>query len=421
MKRVLLITYAFSPLRNPRSIQAASYVKFLPQYNWEPWVVCVEESSAYSGVKDSGLAGLLPPGIRIVKVRSFEPRIAMTIAAYLAPFLLSLPDSSIGWYRPAYKRSLSLLEKEHFDLIFSCAFPPTSNLVGLKLKKETGLPWVAFFSDPWVESLPRRRNPVTRYVNQKLEGAVIAQADAIIFVSEGLRQLVMKKYPAEWLTKTIVVPHCYNPELVSRFEGCTKEPANSAFTITHTGTVYSTTNLAPLFQAIHRIQNKHSDIYQSMSIQFIGEVGKKNKRAISASRVNQVVSSMNAVPYLKSLEYMAKADVLLVICPLIQGSQIYHPTPSKLAEYLGFRKPILAITPLDASFVPLIKKLGAGWVVSPEDVDGIEQAIMTFYQDYREGNLSKYSYSDKDIEPYNAINTMEKLAQLFDETVRKSV
>lgn len=419
MKRVLLISYAFSPLRSPRSIQAVSYVKFLPRYNWEPWVVCAEESSVYGGTIDTTLPGLVPPDTTVVRVKSLEPKIAVALAARFAPPLLFLPDYMIGWYRPAYKKSISLLGKEHFDLIFSCASPPTSNLVGLKLKKETGLPWVAFFSDPWVESPPRRRNPVTRYVNQKLEGAVIAQADAIIFVSEGLRQVVMRKYPPKWLSKTIVIPHCYDPELVSRFEGCTKEPANSAFTITHTGTVYSITNLTPLFQAIHRIQNKRPDICQSMSIQFIGEVGKKNKKALSASRVNQVVSSMNAVPYLKSLEYMSKADVLLVMCYLTQDSQIYHP--AKLVEYLSFRKPILAITPLDASFVPLIKELGAGWVVSPEDTDGIEQAIMTFYQDYQQGNLGKYRYGDKDIKPYNAINTMEKLAQLFDDTVRKSV
>lgn len=418
MKRVLLISYAFSPLRNPRSIQAVSYVRFLPRYNWEPWVVCAEESSVYGGTIDNTLPGLVPLDTTVVRVKSFEPKIAVALAARFAPPLLSLPDYAIGWYWPAYKKSLSLLEKEQFDLIFSCASPPTSNLVGLRLKRETRLPWVALFSDPWVESPSRRHNLVTGYVNQKLERAVIAQADAVMFISEGLRRLVMKKYPPEWLSKTIIIPHCYDPELVSRFEGRTKEPANSAFTITHTGTVYSTTNLVPLFQAIHHIQNKHPDIWQFLSIQFIGKVGDKYKRAISASGINQAVSVTNAVPYLKSLEYMATADVLLVICPMIQVSQIYHP--SKLAEYLGFKKPILAITPLDASFVSLIKELGAGWVVSPEDTDGIEQAIVTSYRDYRQGDLSKYSYDDEDIKPYNAAHTMEKLAQLFDEVVHET-
>jgi len=80
MKRVLLISYAFSPLRNPRSIQAASYVKFLPRYNWEPWVVCAEESSVYGGTIDTTLPGLVPPDTTVVRVKSFEPKIAVALA-----------------------------------------------------------------------------------------------------------------------------------------------------------------------------------------------------------------------------------------------------------------------------------------------------------------------------------------------------
>ena len=381
-------------------------------------MVCADERSVYNTPIDTTLMKLVPSDTKVVRVKSFEPKIAIALAARVAPFLLYLPDTAIGWYCTAYKRALSLLKEQTFDLIFSCSYACTSHLVGLKLKKETGLPWIAYFSDPWVDSLGYHYDPITGYINRRMERAVIAGADTIVFASEGLRQIVMKKYPQQWLAKSFIVSQCYDPELVSSFKDCKKELGDDRFTIAFTGMLYGgLRDLAPLFQAIRNILNKYPDIYRHMAIQIVGGVRYAYRRLATEFDIENVVSIVGTVPYLESLAYMTKADVLLSLDSPSSGSIMLHP--SKVAEYLCFKKPILAITPLDAGWVPVIRQLG-GIVVSPEDIEGIEQAIMTLYQDYSQGNLSKYSYTDKDIEAYNAINAVGNLAQIFGETLERA-
>jgi len=284
----------------------------------------------------------------------------------------------------------------------------TSNLVGLKLKKETGLPWVAHFSDPWVDNPYCHYGRLGGYINRKLERAVMEKADAIVFVSEEMRQLVMKKYPLEVRQKSAVIPHCYDPELVSQ-PYPSKE--NSKLIFTYTGNFYGIRTPLPLFKAIRNLLARQPEIQNFINIQIVGRLHKDYQDAISKLGIEKVVSAVGVVPYLKSLEYIQNTDALLLVDAPSKTPSVFLPL--KLIEYTSFKKPILGITPLEGASASLIKRLG-GMVVSPENVGGIEEAILTFYQKFKAGSLSDYSYSDKDIEPYNAMNTTKTLAELLD-------
>lgn len=138
---------------------------------------------------------------------------------------------------------------------------------------------------------------------------------------------------------------------------------------------------------------------------------KNYQDAILRLGIGEVVSVVGAVPYLESLKYIQNADVLLVVDAPSQGPSVFLPL--KLIEYVGFKKPILGLTPPEGASASLIKRLG-GIVVPPDDTAGIEEGILTFYQKFKDGNLSDYSYCDDDIKPYDAINTTRTLAELFD-------
>jgi len=323
--------------------------------------------------------------------------------------LFKLPDGKMGWYWPAYKKALALLGKEHFDLIHSWAMYLTSNIVGLKLKKETGLPWVVHFSDPWVDNPYLHYGRLDGYINRKLERAVMERADAIVFVSEETRQLVMGKYLPEVGRKSMVIPHCYDPEIVFHLSPSKK---NSKFTLTYAGNFYyGIRTPMGLFQAVHNILSKQPEIQDFINIQIVGALHRDYQDTILKLGIEKVVSAVGAVPYLKSLEYIQNADVLLLIDAPSKTPSIF--LPSKLVEYIGFKKPILGITPVEGTSASLIKCL-RGMVVAPEDISGIEKIILTFYQKFRDGSLAVHSYSDNDIKPYNVMNTSRILSELFD-------
>ena len=63
-----------------------------------------------------------------------------------------IPDARAGWLPFAVARGLKAIQAENIDLIFTTSPPFTTVLIGLLLKKITGLPWVSDYRDPWTQS-----------------------------------------------------------------------------------------------------------------------------------------------------------------------------------------------------------------------------------------------------------------------------
>ena len=70
--------------------------------------------------------------------------------------IIAIPDMYLNWARKASKVGLELMEKERFDVIFSMHEPPSSHICAMEIKKENkGVPWVTYWSDPWLKDSTR--------------------------------------------------------------------------------------------------------------------------------------------------------------------------------------------------------------------------------------------------------------------------
>src|SRR5262249_17983528 len=76
--------------------------------------------------------------------------------------------------------------------------------------RATGLPWVAHFSDPWIDSPYVRGRAWQRRIWRRMEADVVRNADALVFVNAQTAARVMRKYPSDWRRKAHVVPHGYD-------------------------------------------------------------------------------------------------------------------------------------------------------------------------------------------------------------------
>jgi len=410
MKKVLFISYCFPPLLRPNSIQIARLASHLLSYGWRPTVLSVDTNYSLDEI-DNSLSDLVHNSIEIIRFKSLEPKLITGMLWRIFKPALMMPDSKIGWYLYATRRPI---ESKSFNLIFSCAYCWSSHIVGLSFKKKTGLPWVAYFSDPWVDNPYHEYSAIDRYVNKRMEKAVIETADAIVFVTEEMKKLVMRKYPSNMLDKAFVIPHCYGRKLFARFER-NKQPK---FTLTHTGHFYygKRTPVA-LFQALSNIIKKYPNIPDSLNVQLVGGLHRDYRNMVSELGIDKIVSVVDMVPYLESLEYILNADVLLLIDAPSEGPSVF--LPSKLIEYIGSGNPVLGITPLQGASATVIRKL-KGIVVAPEDIDGIEKSILNFYEKYKQGRLSEVAYPEGFAQQYNAINTTKTLAKLFDDILCKN-
>ncbi|MFA4848778.1 MAG: glycosyltransferase [Methanoregula sp.] len=406
-KKVLFISYAFPPALNPESIQSSRYVKYLSCNNWQSSVVCADYQTLFSKSVDVDLINSLPSDVAVYPV---QPQGPLFVNQFLSYDLLRYPDGKIRWYKPAVKKALSLIQKNDFDVIHSWAMDLVSNLVGLKLKEETGLPWISHFSDPWVDNPYHFYGPLSRYFNLKWEKNVMKNSDMIVFVSEETKKLVLKKYPDKIHEKCIVIPHCFDAEIIAQLPE-TKKPDKTKFTLTYTGNFYLQRSPRGLFISLKNLLLKRPELKNHLNIQIVGKLPNHYKRLVQQLHLEKIVTITGTVPYLESLQYLKNADVLLVIDAPSKTPSVFLPL--KLIEYIGFKKPILGITPLEGESASLIRSL-RGCVVSPDDIPGIEKAILFLYEKFKENSLSEFSYGDEEIEPYNAYTTSKRLAECFD-------
>ena len=104
----------------------------------------------------------------------------------------------IGPKRPIFLNARSILEKEKFDLIIATGEPFATFYYAHKLSKEYQVPWAPDYRDLWTETR-YKLNPALKFMMQRRERKIIANASFIITVSENLKKIIEKKCDKEIL------------------------------------------------------------------------------------------------------------------------------------------------------------------------------------------------------------------------------
>lgn len=282
------------------------------------------------------------------------------------------PDQHRAWKQPVMRAIARLVTEDSYrpDILVTFGAPMSDHLIGLELKKLYRWPWIAHFSDPWVDNPFSNYDSLTRALNASLERRVVNQADRLIFTSEETLELVMAKYGLESRAKARVLPHAFDPQLF------VKRPAadNPELTIRYLGDLYGRRTPAPLFEALGRILASEPEALADVRFELIGPTYDLPLQKLGLGNLPEgLVAVKDPVTYLESLSLMAAADGLLVIDAPAKKSVFL---PSKLIDYLGAGRPILGLTSPGTS-AALINELG-GWVASPDDAEAVAATIKTF-------------------------------------------
>src|SRR5262249_46486972 len=228
------------------------------------------------------------------------------------------------------------------------AQPWSDHIAGLRVRRSMGLPWVAHFSDPWVDS-PYIREGWELPLCRRMEASVIREADAVVFVTEEAADLVMSKYPAAWRDKVAVVPHGFDPHDASAPTNAGRRPG--PFRLVYTGRFYDgvRTPLA-LLDAVACL-NATEPLAGIAELTFVGPHSEGYPAEAAGGGLDGLVRFVPQVAAADARKLAADADALLVIdAPLpstLGNGQIAASPflPSKLVDYLPLRKLILGLTP----------------------------------------------------------------------------
>lgn len=289
------------------------------------------------------------------------------------PLLGQVPDIYRSWRASAIKAIKQfVLQKDYSpDVLLSFGQPWTDHLVAMALKKCWGRPWIAHFSDPWVANPYWRPDPLTKWINQRLERQVLSLADKVIFTTEETVELVMASYPLNWRDKVMVLPHAFDP----RVYPVVKPNSNGLDkkTFRYLGNFYGPRTPEPLFQVLNLIQERKPELLNGICFELVGYCSPSMLRGAYKRLPQGIVSLLPPVTYNESLQLMRTADTLLLIDA---PSALNVFLPSKLIEYIGAARPILGITPPGSS-ATLIKRLG-GWVADPRYPEEVEAIFVNY-------------------------------------------
>jgi glycosyltransferase involved in cell wall biosynthesis len=198
-----------------------------------------------------------------------------------------------------------------------------------------------------------------------MQARTLAQAAAIVTVTEGCRDALLKLHP-EIAPDLYVLPNGFDPRLVHRRQVSRK--ANGYATLIHAGALYGDRTAEPLLAAL-----KRPELRGRIRLVLLGVIDPRTAHALSrAPDLDVTVES--PVEWEQAIDHVLEADIVVVINAPSAGGDMAVPT--KLYEALALGRPVLALTRRGSDTARLLDRLGqdAG-LAAPDDPSAIAFAI----------------------------------------------
>ena len=390
MKKVLIITYYWPPSGGAGVQRWLKFAKYLPEFGWQPIILTVDPQYASYPQRDESLLSEVGPGCLVYTTKSFElynfyklisgkkevpyggfaNDSKVGIFQKLSKFLRGnflLPDPRKGWNRYAYKKAVELISQYNIDSVVTTSPPHSTQLIGLKLKKQFNIQWIADLRDPWTDIYYYRQfnhTTLARRIDRTYERKVIENADLLITVSEDVKRIFAEKSDLNIAAITAVIPNGFDGDDFN----IPSVPAEKRKIITYTGTISEAYDVDCLLKALSRLDDT---LKSELLIRFVGKVPPLVEQKFKATGIE--LELVGYVDHPKSIEYLLRSDLLLLVIPKVKNNR--GILTGKFFEYLASHKPILAIGPTDGDLAKIIQKTQCGRLFDYEDTEGMLKYI----------------------------------------------
>jgi glycosyltransferase involved in cell wall biosynthesis len=413
VKRVLVIAYFFPPLANSGTQRLTKFVKWLPEFGWQP--VVVAGRGAFDDLRDETLSRELDAALDVSRVPMLNEVLGNAVARLFGTraglavnwrmrFALSRPDLYGAWRYTARRAGMALMQAQSFDAILATGFPWTALLVGRDLSVSTGVPFVADFRDVWTLDDVFLQGAITRR-DRRLEQSVVRQASSVISVSSTMTDMMRELHPTEDAEKFQTVLNGYDPNDLSTLEPY-PAPAEGKVRIVYTGVWRPAYGPHLLYEAIAALHRDEPETIRNLEVVTAG-FPKGHAREMG---IDRSVTELGQISHPLALGLMASAHALYA--PVAPG--VYHrlALPGKLYEYLGVGRPVFSTTAADGETAKLLGRVGGGRVLPSE-----KAAVRSLLTEIcRAGELVVPPVSQSALSFFERRNQTKVLAELLDRT-----
>lgn len=410
-KKILIITYYWPPAGGPGVQRWLKFVKYLPEFGWEP-AIYTPENPSYP-LLDESLLKEVPNDLEILKTKIWEPyQLAEKLNRSNTKFKAGqfdigqnqswkskwsiwirgnffIPDARIFWVKPSVRILKKYLREHHFDALVTTGPPHSLHLIGLQLKQFfPHLLWIADFRDPWTEISYYQHLKLTKWADAKhhrLEQAVFANADLTLATSYTDAENFQRKG-----ANAICITNGFDNESqalqIRNHENHRREHATEKFTLSYIGVLEQLRNPEILWEALNELVIKNPEFKEDFELKFVGRVDDKILKKLESSALKNSVNNLGYHSHQRAVEEMQNSEILVITnFPDEKSKGII---PGKIFEYLASGKQIISFGPQNADVATILRKTNAGQHFSHHQKNEVAAFILSKYKLWKAGNLT---------------------------------
>jgi glycosyltransferase involved in cell wall biosynthesis len=422
-RRVLVIAYYFPPMGLSGVQRTLKFVKYLPQFGWQPTVLTVQPRG-YLAKDDSLLEELAGKDVRIERTNAAGPGRFVSRGAVvkfpaewvrralsMASDTFFIPDNKIGWKRQAVSKALALAREQPFNLIFATAPPFTDFLIGRELKAKLGIPLVLDYRDPWVEyPFKFYPTPPHKWWNIHLERKALRASSHVVTTNRRVKELILRRHRFLTYNDIDIISQGFDPEDFLRAAALPVPARSHVMRFAYAGVFWEDRKPDYFLRALHEIFKENPRMRGRIEAVFVGHFRDENRRLVARLGLHDAVLARGYLPHSDCIRELTAADVLWMVVGDDVGS------PGKTYEYIGARKPILACAP--EGFLKTTVLAAGGMVVSPKDVPAIKKSILELYGRWERHMLT--GPAEDVVKGYSRVFLTGELVKLFELLVDRS-
>jgi glycosyltransferase involved in cell wall biosynthesis len=424
---ILMVSYYYPPVGGVRVLRTTKIGKYLSRMGFLPVVLCSKEEILPAS-RDEELDSFQRILICLPKIKlpsrqtKKAPRQGVDLNSSPKPLpplkkaiilllraikqFILYPDIAVAWIPSAYKAGLSAIRKYGIRAIYATHPPPSNLIVALLLALRTKKPLVVDFRDFWRYYPFRVKfHPLELLLTPWLEKYLIKKSALVIAVTAPLVRTFLSDHRPYLSPKLLYLPNGYDEEDFVSARPTKKDPAGR-FRLVHTGGFYEGRGGSCFLAGLERAIQLFPELEKVMVFRQVGFVDITEQEHIQRLVERGVVELIPPVSHSQAVREMLGADLLLLIVPPKRAGEAVLSLKS--TEYIRAEKPILAISPPSPTTV-LVEEFGAGRCIDNDDVEGIAEAIISFYKKRKKRNfvdLSALSW-------YERNNQVARLAEIL--------
>jgi len=362
-KEILYLSYHFPPYSNILSNRATEFSKRLMKSGFKIFVISAKNNKN-APIDKELLKAVDSPLIKNAQVYNLSfSSSGMASSVKKISFLKELFNIFLffHWLPLSFVKGSQIIRKNNIRIIYTSAPPFFSLVLGYLLKKFFKIPLVIEYRDPWSDNpyVLGDMSELTKKNYYKIEKKVLKTSDAIIAISEGLKDYLIESFPSiVQKDKIFILPNGLGID--STLATGIDFPPSSEIVFTFTGKLYGLRDLKPLIKIVSSVKDlgKLEDV--SLKINIFGRYNFEYlSNLIQKYKVSEYFSLNGFIPRHECLKKISESTLTLHI-----GENFNYPTISfKVWDYLSMRKKIVYLGREDSFTARFLKENDLGFTI----------------------------------------------------------